>query len=62
MFDVLLIPNKMCVLQNITRMFHLFALVLYIEAENLLWGFFGGFLFLFVCLFTKPVVLLTEIC
>lgn len=30
----------MCVLQNITRMFHLFALFLYIEGENLLWGFF----------------------
>lgn len=30
-------------------MFHLFALVLYIEAESLLWGFFGGFLFF--CLF-----------
>lgn len=29
-------------------MFHLFALFLYIEAENLLWGFFRG---LFVCLF-----------
>lgn len=31
-------------------MFHLFALFLYIEAENLLWVILG-FCFLFVCLF-----------
>lgn len=39
-------------------MFHLFALVLYIEAEHLLWDFFGGFLFFF-CFF---VYLPNQLC